>query len=348
MNRALLSQSLFLRACRREPTPRPPVWMMRQAGRYLPAYRAVRDKVSFHTLCRDPALATEVTLQPVDELGVDAAVIFSDILVLLEAMGIGVSFEGGSGPRLARAVRSASDAQALRDPDPADNLDYVGEAIRRTTEILTPRETPVIGFAGAPFTLACYAIEGETRRDFPLARQTLAADPAFFSALLDRLADAVAAHLRMQIEAGAAAVQIFDSWGGLLGRDEWRRIVLPSLRRTIASARAAGAPVILYVGGSAPHLEAMSDSGADVLSVDWRLPLDEVRRRVGHGVALQGNLDPTALFAPPATVRAATRQMLAAHPGPGHVANLGHGILPTTPVASARAFIETVKGGRDD
>jgi uroporphyrinogen decarboxylase len=341
-----LNTSLFLRACRREATPRPPVWMMRQAGRYLPAYREVRKKASFQQLCRDPELAATVTIQPVDEFGVDAAVIFSDILVLLEAMGIGVSFEAGEGPRLARTVRSASDARALREPDPPRDLGYVGEAIRRVAKALSPRGVPVLGFAGAPFTLACYAVEGETSRDFNGARQALAADPAFFSALLDRLADAVAAHLRMQVEAGASAVQVFDSWGGLLGREEWRRAVLPSLRRLVAPVRALGVPVILYVGGSSHLLEAMAESGADVLSVDWRLPLDEVRRRVGGGVALQGNLDPTRLFAPEGAVREATRRMLAAHPGPGHVANLGHGILPTTPVESARAFIDTVKGKR--
>lgn len=334
---------LFLRACRREATPRPPVWMMRQAGRYLPAYREVRKTVSFQALCRDPDLATKVTLQPVDEFGVDAAVIFSDILVLIEAMGIGVSFEAGEGPRLARTVRTAADAKALRNPDPERDLGYVGEAIRRVSAALAPRGVPVLGFAGAPFTLACYAIEGETSRDFNPARQALAADPVFFSALLDRLADAVAAHLLMQVKAGASAVQIFDSWGGLLGRDDYRRAILPSLRRIIAAVRAAGVPVILYVGGSSPHLEAMVESGADVLSVDWRLPLDEVRRRVGPGVALQGNLDPTRLFAPVGEVREATRKMLAAHPGPGLIANLGHGILPTTPVESARAFIEAVR-----
>ena len=320
--------------------------MMRQAGRYLPAYREVRKTVSFQALCRDPDLATKVTLQPVDEFGVDAAVIFSDILVLIEAMGIGVSFEAGEGPRLARTVRTAADAKALRDPDPERDLGYVGEAIRRVSAALAPRGVPVLGFAGAPFTLACYAIEGETSRDFNPARQALAADPVFFSALLDRLADAVAAHLLMQVKAGASAVQIFDSWGGLLGRDDYRRAILPSLRRAIATVRTAGVPVILYVGGSSPHLEAMVESGADVLSVDWRLPLDEVRRRVGTNVALQGNLDPTRLFAPVGEVREVTRKMLAAHPGPGLIANLGHGILPTTPVESARAFIEAVRSSK--
>jgi uroporphyrinogen decarboxylase len=320
--------------------------MMRQAGRYLPAYREVRKTVSFQALCRDPDLATKVTLQPVDEFGVDAAVIFSDILVLIEAMGIGVSFEAGEGPRLARTVRTAADAKALRSPDPERDLGYVGEAIRRVSAALAPRGVPVLGFAGAPFTLACYAIEGETSRDFNPARQALAADSVFFSALLDRLADAVAAHLLMQVKAGASAVQIFDSWGGLLGRDDYRRAILPSLRRAIATVRTAGVPVILYVGGSSPHLEAMVESGADVLSVDWRLPLDEVRRRVGTNVALQGNLDPTRLFAPVGEVREVTRKMLAAHPGPGLIANLGHGILPTTPVESARAFIEAVRSSK--
>ncbi len=317
--------------------------MMRQAGRYLPAYRRVRETTSFPALCRNPSLAAEVTIHPVDEFGVDAAVIFSDILVLLEAMGLEVRYEDAGGPRLARPVRQARDAHALREADPARNLGEVGEAIRRVASTLGPRGVPVIGFAGAPLTLACYAVEGATSREFSMARQILAADPAFFRSLLDRLADAAAAHLRMQIAAGASAVQIFDSWGGLLGRDAWRRVALPPLRRAIAAVRDLGAPVILYVGGSSPHLEAMADSGADVLSVDWRLPLDEVRRRVGEGVALQGNLDPTRLFAPLPDVRAATREMLATHPGPGLIANLGHGLLPTTPVDAVRAFVETVR-----
>ncbi len=338
-----LSQSLFLKACRREPVPRPPVWMMRQAGRYLPEYRAVRQKVDFLSLCRTPELAAEVTLQPVDILGVDAAVIFSDILVLPEAMGIPVTFEERGGPKLARRIATAGDVESLVPPDPASDLRFVGDAIRLTRRTLGPRGIPVLGFAGAPFTLAAYMIEGETSRDFTKTRRAMHADPPLFRRLLGKIADAMGQFLRFQIEAGASAVQIFDTWAGLLGQDAFRSFALPAISRAIDAVKGLGAPVILYVNGSAQHIESMAQSGADAISVDWRVPLDQVRRRAGDKVGIQGNLDPAALYSPPAQVREATAAMLARHPGPGLVANLGHGLFPDTPVEGARAFVDTIR-----
>lgn len=338
-----LNQSLFLKACRREAVPRPPVWMMRQAGRYLPEYRAVRQKVDFISLCRTPDLAAEVTLQPIDILGVDAAVIFSDILVVPEAMGIPVTFEERGGPKLARRIATAGDVESLVPPDPASDLSYVGEAIRRVRRSLEPRGIPVLGFAGAPFTLAAYMIEGETSRDFTKTRRALHADPVLFRRLLGKIADAVGHFLRFQIESGASAVQIFDTWAGLLGQETFRTFALPAIARAIDAVKGLGAPVILYVNGSAQHIESMAHSGADVISVDWRLSLDEVRRRSGDRVGIQGNLDPAALYAPPDRVRESTAAMLARHPGPGLVANLGHGLFPDTPVEGARAFVDTIR-----
>ncbi len=335
-------EPLFLRACRGGPVLRPPVWMMRQAGRYLPEYRAVRRRADFLTLCRTPELAAEVTLQPVDILGVDAAVVFSDILVVLEAAGIPVHFEEGGGPVLQKRIRSAADMVILRTFEP-ESLAYVGGAIRAADAVLRPRGVPVIGFAGAPFTLAAYAVEGKTSRDFPATRRFMREAPDAFSRLLDYLASAVAAHLAAQIQAGARAVQIFETWGGLLARDVFASLALPAIQTVIQRLKPLGAPVILYLNGSAPHLEAMARSGADVLSVDWRLPLSECRRRAGPAAALQGNLDPAALYGCPASVREAAAAMLRDFSGPGLVANLGHGIFPDTPVENARAFIETVQ-----
>ncbi len=316
---------------------------MRQAGRYLPEYRAVRAKVDFLTLCKTPDLAAEVTIQPVDILGVDAAIIFSDILVLLEAMGMPLHFDKGGGPKIPKTIRAATDIEALHAPDIAKDLGYVGAAIRKVHQALAPRGVPVLGFAGAPLTLACYAIEGETSREFNKTKKFLAEHPGPFRALLQKLAEGVVLHLRAQIEAGANAVQIFDSWAGILGQKAYREHILPSLQAIVSELKPLGAPVILYANGSAPHLEAMAASGADVLSVDWRLPLSEVRHRVGNNVALQGNLDPTLLYSSIPEIQRLTHAMLAEHPGPGYIANLGHGMLPDLPVANALAFVNAVK-----
>lgn len=338
-----------MKACRIEPIARPPVWMMRQAGRYLPEYRAVRKKIDFLTLCRTPERAAEVTLQPVDILGVDAAVIFSDILVLLESLGLEVCFEEGGGPRLTRTISKTSD---LTEPAPgqiATSLSYVGESIRLVAKELTPRGIPVLGFAGAPFTLAAYAIEGMTSREFLKTRKLLRTQPAEFMRILDLIAGAVADHLLAQIAAGASAVQIFDTWAGVLNRVDFDQIVLPSIQKIISLVHdKSQVPIILYIKGSNHLLQSMILSGADVLSLDWRTPISDARRAAGAQIALQGNLDPTVLYSSPAIIEETTRKMLSHHPWPGHIVNLGHGILPDVPVDHARVFIQTVKAWRYD
>jgi len=317
--------------------------MMRQAGRYLPQYRAVRAKADFLTLCRTPELAAEVTCQPIDELGVDAAVIFSDILVVLEAMGLSVTFPDHGGPKLARTLSGPDEIAGLEPARPSVKLAHVGAAIGLVAGRLAPKGVPVIGFAGAPFTLACYAIEGGTSREFSVARKFFYNQPRAAADLLARLADAVAEHLIMQVQAGARAVQLFESWGGLLGASFYRDRILPCVREIVARVQAAGAPVIFYVNGSAQHIENMAASGADVLSVDWRMPLREVRARLGRTTPVQGNLDPLALHAGPEEIRSMVRAMFEGLDMRGVIGNLGHGIGPDTPVEHARAFVRAVQ-----
>ena len=336
-------RSLFLQACQKQPVSRPPVWMMRQAGRYLPEYRAVRAKVDFLTLCRTPELAAEVTLQPIDLLKVDAAVIFSDILVLLDAMGLPLTFANGDGPKFSRTISNEDEINALVLTQLTDKLFYVYEAVRLTAKTLKPKNIPVIGFAGAPFTLAAYAIEGETSREFHRTKKFLFQNPQAFQKLLKKISHGIIEHLIAQLEAGASAVQLFDTWGGLLSREHYREYILPTLQEIVQTVKEKGFPFIFYMNGSSPHLEAMAQTGADVLSVDWRLPLSEVRKRVGNQVVLQGNLDPTLLYASPDKIRRATLNLLHEHPNPGYIVNLGHGILPDTPVDHVRAFIQTVQ-----
>jgi uroporphyrinogen decarboxylase len=335
--------SLFIDACLGKSTPRPPVWMMRQAGRYLPEYREVRAKVDFLTLCKTPELAAKVTLQPVDRLEVDAAVIFSDILVVLEAMGMPVEFGKDHGPRLERPITTDADIENLTLDHISSQLKYVQEAIRLTANELKSKDVPVIGFCGAPFTLACYAVEGKTSRDFNRTKKFMYENPKRFEKLLMKLADGVRLHLENQIKAGARAVQLFDSWGGVLGKEPYARWILPALQSIIEPLKKLNTPIILYVNGSTQHLDSMSKSGAHVLSVDWRTPLSIVRKQVGPQVALQGNLDPAMLYQSPEAIRKATLEMIAEHPSPGLIANLGHGILPDVPVEHAKAFIDSVK-----
>ncbi|MDZ4814794.1 MAG: uroporphyrinogen decarboxylase [Verrucomicrobiota bacterium] len=338
-----LPEPLFLKALNKQAVSRPPVWMMRQAGRYLPEYRAVRSKITFETLCTTPDLAAEVTLQPVDLLGVDAAVIFSDILVILGAIGVPFYFDLEGGPRISQPIRSASDIDKLVPAEPPSKLAYVGEAIRKVDAILRPRSVPVIGFAGAPFTLAAYAIEGKTSREFAITRRFLIEQPEAFSKLLSHLAEAIIAHLHFQIKSGARAVQLFDTWGGIMSSPEYRQIVYPHTKHVITEIQKAGVPIILYMNGSTPHLNNMLETGADGLSVDWRMPLDQVRQIVGSAPVLQGNLDPTLLYSKPEVIERKTRKMITDHGVSKLIANLGHGILPDVPVEHARAFIDAVK-----
>jgi uroporphyrinogen decarboxylase len=338
---------LFLRACRRQPVERPPVWMMRQAGRYLPQYRAVRERADFLTMVRTPELAVKVTLQPVDLLGVDAAIIFSDILVVPQAMGMALSVDDGVGPRFHQPLRSARDFDGLREVAPDDDLGYVLEAIRLARRALDGR-VPLIGFAGAPWTLMSYMVEGQGSKSFTLAKRLLLEEPARAHALLGRLARTVGAFLAAQVAAGAQAVQLFDSWASALGPRDFREFALPYLAEAVRLARAAGVPVIAFAPGAGWALEEIAEAtGADVIGVDWQTDAADARRRLAdHPVALQGNLDPCWLYAPTGEIQARTRDMLAAFGGRGHIANLGHGILPDVPVAHARAFVEAVKEWR--
>jgi uroporphyrinogen decarboxylase len=338
---------LFLRACRREPVERPPVWMMRQAGRYLPQYRAARERADFLTMVGTPELAVEVTLQPVDLLGVDAAIIFSDILVVPQAMGMSLSVDEGIGPRFHRPLRAKDEFDALRDIVPDHDLRYVLDAIRLARRELAGR-VPLIGFAGAPWTLMSYMIEGQGSKSFTVAKRLLVEEPVRAHELLARLARAVGAFLVAQVAAGAQAVQLFDSWAAALGPRDFREFALPYLAEAVRTAKSAGAPVIAFAPGAGWALEELAGvTGADVIGVDWQTDATDIRRRLAaYPVAMQGNLDPTWLYAPPEEIRRRTRDMLHAFGGRGHIANLGHGILPDVPVAHARAFVEAVKEWR--
>ena len=335
-----MSHDRFLRACRREPVDRTPLWIMRQAGRYLPEYRELRARASFLEVCRTPELAVEASLQPLRRLPLDAAIVFSDIVVPLQALGCEITFDPG--PRFARAVRTRADVEALTPRPAAEVVPFVGEAVRLLRRELEGR-TPVIGFCGAPWTLAVYLCEGASREGPGAAKQMIARDPATLTLLLDRLAVLMSDYLNLQIRAGAQAVQIFDSWAGLLSPADYRRFALPAVKKTIAGLERAGVSVIYFALAAGHVLEDTVATGADVLGLCWRTPLDEARRRTGGRVALQGNLDPHALLGPPEHVRAKTLEVLeAAGEAPGHVMNLGHGILPETPIAAVEALIETV------
>jgi uroporphyrinogen decarboxylase len=338
---------LFLRACRREPVERPPVWMMRQAGRYLPQYRAVRERADFLTMVRTPELAVEVTLQPVQLIEVDAAIIFSDILVVPQAMGMRLSVDDGVGPRFHNPLRAPADFDRLRDVTPDEGLDYVLEALRLTRRELAGR-VPLIGFAGAPWTLMSYMVEGQGSKTFSQAKRLLLEDPARAHALLSRLARAVGNFLVAQVKAGAQAVQLFDSWSGALGPADFREFALPYLSEAARTARTAGAPVIVFCPGSGWALEEIaSGTGADVVGVDWQTDAAEARRRLpASRVTLQGNLDPTWLYAMPGEIRKRTHAMLQAFGGRAHIANLGHGIPPDVSVDHAKAFVEAVREWR--
>lgn len=332
---------VFLRACRREPTPFTPVWLMRQAGRYMPEYRALRARVPFLELCKTPDLAAQVTIEAVERLGVDAAILFSDILLILEPLGVGLEFTAGDGPAIRRPLRSGTDVDALAETHPEESVPFVFEAVRRIRRGL-PDDVPLIGFAGAPFTLASYLIEGGASRHYLETKRLLYRDPGAWRALMERLVRLVTAYLNAQIAAGAQAVQLFDSWVGCLAPDDYRRFLLPHMR-TLIRGLTPGTPVIHFGTGTAGLLELLAEAGGDVIGVDWRIGLDTAWQRIGPDRAVQGNLDPLALFAPRAELRRQVRRVLDEAAGrPGHVFNLGHGILPQTPVENVRAMIDMV------
>ena len=332
---APLQESLFLRACRREPVPATPVWFMRQAGRSLPEYRAVRDRLSMLKACTTADVITELTLQPRRRFAVDAAILFSDIVVPLRAVGLDIDIKPGIGPVIGTPFRGEEDLSRLRALAPGD-VPYITDAVRALVAELGA--TPLIGFAGAPFTLASYLIEGGPSKNHERTRALMYGNPAMWHALLDRLADITTAFLRVQVDAGAAAVQLFDSWVGVLTPDDYRSAVLPHSKRIFDAMAGLGVPRIHFGVGTGELLRLMGEAGADVVGVDWRVGLDEAARRVEAGKALQGNLDPAVLLAPWPVVEQRVRHVLArGRVAEGHVFNLGHGVLPQTdPGALAR------------
>ena len=338
------SQSLVMRACRREPVERTPVWLMRQAGRYLPEYRAVREKVPFLELCKTPRLAAEVMLATVQRLGVDAAIIFSDLLPLLEPMGLDLEFTAGEGPVIHNPVREPADVGRVRELDDLGRVGFVMDTVRATRAGLDD-SIPVIGFAGAPFTLAGYCIEGGTSKSWLLAKTFMMRHESAWHDLMSRIARAVSRYLVAQLDAGAQIVQLFDSWVGCLGADDYRRYVLPHSREAIAAA-ARRAPVIHFATGNPALLPLLAEAGGSVIGIDWRIDLDRGWALAGHDRAVQGNLDPVVLLADRDTVRRRTREVLAQAGGrPGHIFNLGHGILPGTPVENVLELVAAVKQG---
>jgi uroporphyrinogen decarboxylase len=331
-------KALFLRACRSEPAERVPVWIMRQAGRYLPEYRAIREKYNFLEVCTTPELAIEVSLQPYRIVGVDAVIVFSDILIPAGAMGL--PFElSDKGPVIEYPLRTAAQIRELSIFDPERETRFLMDAIRGLVQELGP-QVPVLGFAAAPWTLACYMIEGHHKDGFPSAKMLLYSDPQLFRTLLDRIARATARYLRAQIAAGAAAVQLFDTWVGELTLDQYRELALPATQLLIEEIGAGDTPVILYTKASSHLLAAAAESGANVLSVDWRVDLASAREQIGPHIALQGNVDPCVLLGPEEGVRRAAREAVERTGGVGHILNLGHGILQQTPVGNARAFVQ--------
>jgi uroporphyrinogen decarboxylase len=330
----------ILRAARCQAVDVTPVWLMRQAGRYLPEYRAIRTKVEFLELCKTPDLAAEVTVQPVTRLGVDAAIIFSDILIPVEAMGMELEL-GDAGPHFPHPLRSAADVARLRVPDPEETTGFVAEAIRRTRTALHD-SVPVIGFCGAPFTLAAYMVEGGASKSFILIKRLLFEQPKLAHALFEKLTEALIPYLKMQVGAGARLIQVFDSWGGELGPDDYEAFALPYVRRLVQSLQGTGVPVIVFGTSMSTLLPHLVATGAEVIGCDWRIHLDEVRGRVGKGIALQGNLDPLALFLPQAELEARVQDVLRRAGPLGHIFNLGHGVLPPTSPEAAKALVDAV------
>lgn len=331
----------FLQACRREPTDYTPVWLMRQVGRYLPEYRAIRARLSLLDLCKTPTTAAEITVLAVEKLGVDAAIIFADILLVAEPLGLGLEFAKGEGPVIRRPVRTLADAERLPEVDPVDGVPFVFEAVRLARQALAGR-VPLIGFAAAPFTLASYLVEGGVSREFLETKRLMYGDPGAWASVMTRLARLTVRYLNGQIAAGVDAVQLFDSWVGCLAPQDYRRFVLPYTRRVIAGLT-PGVPVIHFGTGTAGLLELMREAGGDVIGMDWRIDLGQAWNRLGADVAVQGNLDPAVLLAAPPEIRQGVRAVLESAAGrPGHIFNLGHGVLPTTPWEHAAAMVEAV------
>ena len=332
----------FLKACRREPVDVTPVWIMRQAGRYLPEYQAVRGKHSFLTMCKTPELAAQVTIQPIERLGVDAAILFSDILVPVEAMGIPLEFHEGKGPLLGKTVATRADVDSLAVPDPAEKVPYVMETIRILRKAFEGK-VPLIGFSGLPFTLASYIVEQGSSKNFIRLKTMMYQAPEVYRALMEKLVKTVVSYLNAQIRAGAQAIQVFDTWAGILTPGDYAEYVLPYTRAVVEGLSREGVPVIHYANECATLLPHIRTLPVDVVAVDWRIPLDRAAEAVGASFALQGNMDPTMLFLPPEKIDDCVRDVLRrGEKAASHIFNLGHGILPPTPPEHAVAMVEAV------
>jgi uroporphyrinogen decarboxylase len=341
-NPGLTPGSRFLRACLRQPVDRTPVWFLRQAGRYMPEYQAVRRHHSLLQICKNPELAAEVTITAAEKLDVDAAIIFADLLLPLEGMGLDFEFLAGEGPVIHQPVRTASDVENLRI-DRAHELGYVAEAIRKVVVHFNDR-IGIVGFCGAPFTLASYMIEGGGSRNYIHTKSLMYREPTVWQLLLEKLSSVLAEYAAQQVEAGADVIQIFDSWAGALSPADYRDFVLPVTTRLVRKVQSLGVPVIYFGVDTATLLPAMRETGADVIGLDWRVPLDQGWAALGHSVAVQGNLDPIMLFAGEDLLRERVRQILAQAGGrPGHIFNLGHGIVPGTPVENVQRVVQYVR-----
>jgi len=337
----MMTNDLVLKVLRGQLVDRTPVWMMRQAGRYLPDYIKLREKYSFFERCQTPELATEITLQPIDQIGVDAAIIFSDILVVPQAMGLEVQIVEGKGPFLPQTIKTRQDLDKLIIPDVEEHLGYVFDALAMTKRTLNGR-VPLIGFAGAPWTLLCYMVEGKGSKTFDQAKAFCYMQPELAHALLDKITDTTIRYLKGQVKAGADVLQLFDSWGGLLGPQDFETFSLKYMRKIVGALKDE-VPVILFAKGAWHSLKEMADTGAHGLGIDWCIQPSLAREFAGDRVALQGNFDPAKLLSPIPVIQAEVKNMLAAFGKGHHIANLGHGILPNVPVDHARAFVDTVK-----
>ena len=334
---------LFLRACKRQDVERTPIWIMRQAGRYLPEYRAVRAKSDFLTMCKTPELAAEVTIQPVDLVGVDAAILFSDILVIPEAMGMHLEMNEGKGPVFPNPIRTVDDAKNLKEIDPTKELKYVIDAVSLTKKNLNNR-VPLIGFSGSPWTLLTYMVEGKGSKNFSEVKKLIYNNPELAHSILDKLANTVADYLSAKIEAGCNAVQIFDTWGGILSQKDFEEFSLRYVERIISQIKRKDEPVIFFAKGVHYNLSKLASIGADVLGLDWTMDLGKVRKKVGDKVTLQGNMDPTVLYTNKNYIREETKRILESFGrGNGHVFNLGHGVLPDIDPENVKALVQYVK-----
>jgi uroporphyrinogen decarboxylase len=343
MNEVDQTKSRFLRACRRQATDATPIWLMRQAGRYMSEYRQLRQSYGILELIKTPELACEVTMQPINTFDLDAAIIFADILPPLEGMGLELEFVKGEGPVIHNPVRSAADIKALRTPLPEESLSFTLEAIKLARRELDGRGLPLIGFSGAPFTLAAYAVEGGSSRNFAHAKSLMMGDPVQWDRLMTKLSLVVGHYMLAQAQAGAQVLQLFDSWVGALSPDDYRQLVMPYSSKAIEIAGQAGVPIIHFGTNTNGMLELIRDAGGDIIGVDWRIDLDLAWQRLGSEVAIQGNLDPIALFAPWLELRRRAQKVLDQAAGrPGHIFNLGHGILPQTPVDNVRRLVDFV------